>query len=91
MVKFIITLGLLFCLPFIIRFLLIRGVTRKPLALLTPLLLGCVNFVISIMYVDEYPLIIGICMFLFAFIGGYPISYFLYPIVQRRMDARSEK
>jgi hydrogenase-4 membrane subunit HyfE len=54
--------------------------TRRLYALISSLVLATIFLLLSIMYVDNASLIIGIIMFILCLAGSYPLQYLLYPI-----------
>jgi hypothetical protein len=83
LLRSVLTLIMFFCLPYCFRILLILNLTRRRYSFLAAFLMAIVFFLLSIMYATEGRLIIGVLMFLFSFIGGYPIQYLLFPEIKK--------
>jgi len=84
--KSAVTLGLFIILPIIFLWLLQARVSRKLFALFTSLLMALTFFLLSILFVNKDPLVIGTIMFTLALIGSYPTQYFLYPVLSRHIN-----
>ena len=66
-----------------LRILLKKGITRRWFALLTSLLYATLFLFLSIMFVYNDSIVIGVIMFLCMMIGGYPTAFLLYPLLQK--------
>ena len=78
-------LGMFFFVPILLRWLLNRELTRNHFSLFVSTSMAVIFFLISIMYGDKHPIIIGLLMVLFAIAGGYPTAYLGYPILMKRI------
>ena len=75
--KTIITLILFAVTPYFLFWLLISPkITRHRYALFTAFLVGLFFFLLGAMYGT---FVIGLILLIFAFPGGYPVAYLLYP------------
>lgn len=81
--KIIITLALFTSLPFVLRILLKKGISKRQFAFLTSLYYATLFFLLSIMFAAKDSLLIGTILFICMMLGGYPTAYLLYPIIQK--------
>ncbi len=66
-------------------------ITRSQFALIMSFAVGLQLFLLTIMFVEKLTIIIGLILFLLAFLGGYPSAYFLYPRHKARVEKRLTK
>jgi hypothetical protein len=78
--KLFITFGILFLVPYILRFLLKKDVSRQCFALVTSFILASIILIMSILFVKEVRFVIRSAIFMLFLVGSYPTSYFLYPL-----------
>jgi hypothetical protein len=87
------TIGLFISIPFIYRLILQRSPARSWFASLSSLTVGGVFFLLTVMFVEEGLISIGLMMFLIVFVVGYILNYLLYPQILKfsKQNARPDK
>ena len=84
--KLLITFFLFLTIPYLFRYILKKDVSRRGFALLTSLILAFTFFLLSVLFVKDDSLIIGIAMFVLILVGGYPTQYLLFPILSKYVN-----
>jgi hypothetical protein len=73
------------------KLLLHPKITRARFALALSFLLGMMFFLLSITFGGVKLLGVGLIFLILGFPGGYPIAYYLYPIMKARAQNRINK
>ena len=76
-------------LPYLFRWFLSIGMTRGRYALAASLSLGTTFFLLTIMFVEEDALLLGVIIFVLALIGGYLPNYLMYPDLKKIVPTKS--
>lgn len=85
--KLLITFGIFLIPPFVFaRLILIPRISRVMFSLFCTLLVGFQLFFVTLMYADYKPWMIGGILFIFAFLGCFPVFYLLYPGLKSRIE-----
>lgn len=82
------TFGLFFALPYILRTILLSGVTRRRYAIIASLLLGIIFFLLWMMFVGYNSYLMGIILFVLIFLGGCLANYLMYPTIMKLIIAK---
>jgi hypothetical protein len=92
-IQIILTLVLVFLPEFVIIGVRrsIRGISRPVFSLIVSLAIGVQLFLLSIIYLDTKPLLIGGALFIVAIAGGYPSAYLLFPWFMRTEESLIQK
>lgn len=73
---------------FLYRVAYLANITRRQFAGIMAFVIGLQLFLLTIMFVENQPIVVGVILLLLAFLGVYPIAYASFPTYRAWIEKR---